>query len=385
MRVLITGGAGFIGSRTALALARAGHQPVILDNLLPQIHTNTSENSPIWRLVRERFETIVGDVRDQNAVERAVATCDAVIHLAAETGTGQSMYEVRRYCDVNVSGTATLLEAVSAYRDRVQRFVVASSRSIYGEGSYDCAEHGLVTPDAREPEAMARGEFEPRCPQCGREIEVRPTAEDASLKPASIYAVTKLSQEQMVSALCPSLGVPWTAFRYQNVYGPGQSLHNPYTGILSVFSRVMVQGGSIEIFEDGFESRDFVFIDDVVAANVAAIVAPTSVQGSFNVGTGAPVSVRQVVETLARNYGFTGPILTSGRFRAGDIRHNFADVSKLAEVMGLRASTSFEAGIKQFCEWAGKELANGVSDQQGYAHSLAELTSRGLLSGGPSL
>jgi len=381
MLVLITGGAGFIGSRTALALRARGHDVRILDNLHPQIHTADPQNSPTWRLVADQFPSVIADINDRDAVSRALDGCEAVVHLAAETGTGQSMYEIERYVRTNIGGTAILLEQIMARAQTFKRVVVASSRSIYGEGAYRCPTHNVVTPQPRTTERMRAGRFEVSCPLCDGEVELIPTTEAAAVSPASVYAVTKLSQEQLVAATCTAAAVPWLALRYQNVYGPGQSLNNPYTGVLSVFSRLMLAGSPVEIFEDGKESRDFVYIDDVVAANVAAVEAPPQITGSLNVGSGVATPLEILVNQLAKNYGYSGDVRVSGRFRAGDIRHNVADVSQLAKRLGLSSRTTFSQGIAEFCRWVKEELAASTAEKSdgGYQHSLAELEARGLI------
>jgi dTDP-L-rhamnose 4-epimerase len=381
MRVLVTGGAGFIGSRTALRLLELGHDCVVLDSLHPQIHSEEPDRSPTWRAVRSACKTVVADVRDENALEQALQGCDAVLHLAAETGTGQSMYEVGRYASVNATGTASLLDLVSRQRERVQRFVVASSRSVYGEGSYDCPDHGILTPDSRTLSDIRNHGFEPLCPHCRGALSLRPTGETAALRPASVYAITKLAQEQLTAVVCGAINVPWFALRYQNVYGPGQSLKNPYTGVLSIFSRLMRQQADLEIFEDGLESRDFVYIEDVVEANIAALSAPAGSSGIANVGSGAGTSINRLVELLGAQYGYQGKVTITGRYRLGDIRHNIAATDAAARFLGIRARVAIEEGVGKFCEWAGEELATEPQGQDaGYRRSLAELESRGLIS-----
>jgi dTDP-L-rhamnose 4-epimerase len=384
MRILITGGAGFIGSYTARALRAAGHAVTVLDNFSPQVHTADRGRSFTWTAIRDDVELVEGDIRDAALLARVVPGFDAILHLAAETGTGQSMYDVDRYCEVNVGGTARLLETLVRQRGRVRRLVVASSRSIYGEGAYRCPEHGIVYPQARRVADMERGQFEPSCPVCTAAVSVAPTPEDAILRPASVYAVTKLSQEQLTLAIGNSLGIAATALRYQNVYGAGQSLHNPYTGILSIFSREMLAGRPIEIFEDGAESRDFVHVEDVARVNAALLQDERATGMALNVGSGRATTVLEVAEALAAAYATSSPIRVSGRFRAGDIRHNLADLGLLRRETGLEPAVAFAGGIRAFASWARAQLAApdaGSSD--GYARALGELEARGLM-GGPS-
>lgn len=379
MKVLITGGAGFIGRRTAAALASQGDTVTMLDSFSPQIHGDPAGHDGLVADLAAQGEVIRGDVRDLALLKELTTRHDAVLHLAAETGTGQSMYDIVRYNDVNVTGTAALLEAATAPGSQVERIVVASSRSIYGEGAYHCAVHGLVYPQERTAAAMDQGDFDPHCPVCDGPLTVAHTPENAPLTPASVYAVTKLAQENLVLTVARARDLSAHALRYQNVFGAGQSLSNPYTGILSIFSREMLHGRPIEIFEDGLESRDFVHVDDVVRANCAALAA-TGVR-SLNVGTGVGTSVNTVTAELARLLGYEGDIRISGRYRAGDIRHNIADVGQLENALGLRCTIDFKTGLEEFVTWAKVELTRGV-DSDGYVRSLAELADRGLMKGG---
>lgn len=379
MRVLITGGAGFIGSTTALQLLERGHQVTVLDNFLEQIHGASPDQSYLWQRIADRVTLCKADIRDEATVHAAVAETDAVLHLAAETGTGQSMYAIKRYVDVNVGGTAVLLEAIQARRTPLSSLIVASSRSVYGEGAYRCPTHGIVYPGARNEADLEMGRFDPACPVCGGALAAAATSETAPLVPASVYATTKLAQENMCLNIGAASGIQMFAFRYQNVYGAGQSLHNPYTGILSIFSREMLAGRPIEIFEDGLESRDFVHVDDVARANVLAIESSVGGQHIVNVGTGRAISVADVARTLAEAYGYTGKISVSGRYRAGDIRHNFSDNHQLGALLDFAPSIGFQEGIRSFCAWVPSALpADSGSD---YRKSLEELEERGLMRG----
>lgn len=379
MKILITGGAGFIGSRTAEQLAAAGHIVTALDTLSPQIHGDDANGSPTFRAVSAVAEVIKGDVRDRHMMFDLVPQFDAILHLAAETGTGQSMYDVIRYNDVNVMGTAILLEALVADPGRVRRLVIASSRSVFGEGAYACAAHGTVYPGERDLAALKQGRFEPACPVCAEPLTAIATHEDAPVDPASVYAVTKLAQEQLMLAMGHARGVPTIALRYQNVYGPGQSLNNPYTGILSIFSREMLAGRPIEIFEDGLESRDFVHVDDVAKANVAALTTDLSGVHVTNIGTGIATNVIDLVHALARLLDYDGDPRISGRFRAGDIRHNFADISRAAQLLGWTPMIGFDEGLAGFAAWVRGALAE-TDGSSSYVASLQELETHGLIS-----
>ena len=382
MRVLITGGAGFIGSATARALARSGHRPVVLDSFSAQVHGEGADRAAA--ALAGTAEVVRGDVRDRDVVASLVSRADAVVHLAAETGTGQSMYEITHHTDVNVGGTAVLLEALTTTNHPVRRIVVASSRSIYGEGSYRCEVDGTVHPPGRDDEAVRAGRFDPVCPVCGRDVVMVPTSETAALHPASVYAATKLAQENLVLAIARARGLSAYALRYQNVYGPGQSLSNPYTGILAIFAREMLAGRPIEIFEDGAESRDFVHVSDIAELNVAALTAPGRDVRSVNVGTGRAVAVSEIAALLGRELGFRGAISVSGRSRAGDIRHNRADIGLAGRLFDFEPRVGIEEGLAEFCRWAREVLATEDSaGPDGYRASLAELEARGLMTPTP--
>lgn len=373
--ILITGGAGFIGSNLALKLLSKGYQVRILDNLSPQIHGDSPETtSPLYNSIRNQVDFILGDVTNKMNIEEAIQDQDVIIHLAAETGTGQSMYEIKKYCDVNVGGTALLLDILANNKHKIQKFIVASSRAIYGEGKYNCAKHGIVYSDVRSEIDMQKGDFECKCPFCGTRVDLLPTCEESKIHPTSIYGITKQNQEQMVLTIGKSTGIPVVAFRYQNVYGPGQSLSNPYTGILSIFSTQIRNGNNINIFEDGKESRDFVYIDDVVDATILGLEKDEANNQVFNVGADKPIDVLTVAETLRRNYKSEVKINITGNYRVGDIRHNYADLSKIISKLNYTPSFSFEKGLEYFCNW--------VSEQEilkdNYISSIVELKERGL-------
>jgi len=374
-KILITGGAGFIGSRLTAQLAAKGHTVRVLDNLSPQIHGPAPEASPLYRSILGKAEFMRGSVTDPAALAQALDGMDTVVHLAAETGTGQSMYAIRHYSEVNVGGTALLLDLIANKPFPVRKLVVASSRAIYGEGKYACREHGDVYPGSRSAADMEKKDFEVHCPRCGLPAEMRPTDEDSALRPASVYGVTKLTQEQLTLTVGAALGISALAFRYQNVYGPGQSLSNPYTGILSIFSTRIRNGSGINIFEDGRESRDFVYIDDVVAATEKGIEAQGPLVGAFNVGSGEATDVVAVTDKLQELLGRKVPVQVTGQFRIGDIRHNVADLAKARSVLGYAPATGFAEGLGRFVDWVKSERVQA----DGYENSLAELRKKGLL------
>ena len=372
--VLITGGAGFIGSNLALALLARGHAVTVLDCLAPQIHGENPESSPLYRSIAGKVTFVKGDVTSRDDLLKVLPGIDTVVHLAAETGTGQSMYAIRHYAEVNVGGTALLLDLIANEKFPVRRLVVASSRAVYGEGKYACAEHGVFHPGARADRDMAEGRFDPPCPACGKPLEMRPTDETSALQPSSVYGVTKLTQEQLVLSVGKALGISAVAYRYQNVYGPGQSLSNPYTGILSIFSTRIRHGKPINIFEDGKESRDFVYIDDVVAATILGIEHPEPLVEVFNVGSGVATDVITIAETLQRHLDGTSEISVSGQYRAGDIRHNIADLDKVRRVLGFSPRVGVDEGLRRFVAWVKGEPV----EADRYEESLEELRKKGL-------
>ncbi len=353
-QILITGGAGFIGSHlTRLALA-AGHSVRILDNLSPQIHGEGADFVP-----PAGAEFIKGDVTVRRDLVGALQGIDTVIHLAAETGTGQSMYEIDRYYRVNVQGTAILLDILANEATTVRNIVLSSSRSVYGEGAYlcnECAPGGRrCYPAARPPAQLAAHDWSPKCPSCGSNVAETATREDDRLAPASIYAATKLAQEEMIRIAATAQGMSFAILRFQNVYGEGQSLQNPYTGILSIFSTRIRLGLSLPVFEDGAETRDFVHVEDVVGAVLRFVETPV-VQGvTVNVGYGEPTSIMQVAQLLCKLMGSPVEPHVSAQYRVGDIRHNFADIAALEQASGFRPGIPLEQGLSRFCDWVGTQ------------------------------
>jgi dTDP-L-rhamnose 4-epimerase len=375
VRILITGGAGFIGSNLAQRLLREGHAVTVLDTLSPQIHgDNPERTSPLFTSIAGRVRFVRGSVCDQTVLCDCLHAQDAIVHLAAETGTGQSMYEIRRYSEVNVGGTALLLDRLANHAHEVRRMVVASSRAIYGEGKYRATDGTVVYPEARRAEDMQAGRFEPLCPRTGEPMQFLPTDEESKIHPSSVYGITKQNQEQMVMTVCPTLGIAPVALRYQNVYGPGQSLKNPYTGILSIFSTRILNGNPVHIFEDGKESRDFIFIDDVVEATCLALFRREVAGQVFGIGSGVATDVLTVANTLVRSLGRNVPVAVTGAFRVGDIRHNVADLSKARRLLGFTPRVGFAHGIERFASWVQtQEVAADSYDQ-----SIKELAAKGL-------
>lgn len=369
MDVLITGGAGFIGLHLTCALLAAGHAVTLLDNLHPQVHFTRlpPKNLP------ETAELIVADVRDRQALSLAVTRADAVYHLAALTGVGQSMYKVADYTNVNVGGTATLMDILANEKHHVQRLILASSRAVYGEGAYECAACGQVVVTGRERARLAIGVWEPVCPHCGAFVQSRPTPESHTLVPNSVYAATKLAQEHLARCVGAAYDLPVVILRYFNVYGPGQSLSNPYTGILSIFFSQLQNGKRVEIYEDGLESRDFVHVSDVVQANLLALERPEAAGQTINVGSGQATSVLEIARQMARLVGRSDNLYVSGRFRVGDIRHCYADMTQAQRLLGYSPQVTLQAGLADFLQWASAQKAHdqsGLAEQELLEHGL---------------
>ncbi|NOT90687.1 NAD-dependent epimerase/dehydratase family protein [Ferruginibacter sp.] len=374
--ILITGGAGFIGSNLALALIEKGCTITVLDNLSPQIHgDNPAVTSPLYLSIKDKVKFINGTVASKTDWLKAIADNEVIVHLAAETGTGQSMYLIEKYIQVNVGGTALMLDILANENTSVKKVVVASSRAIYGEGKYIGQNNIAFYPEQRNKKELEAGNFEVTVPGYDGGLQLVATDEDSKIHPTSVYGITKQNQEQMVMTVCTALNIAPVAFRYQNVYGPGQSLSNPYTGILSIFSTQIKNNKGINIFEDGKESRDFVFISDVVNATVLGIEKEEANGQVFNVGTGVATTVMEVASTLIANYKIDVPLNISGNYRVGDIRHNYADITKIKTLLGFTPSVNFEAGITQFTAWVnGQQIGESK-----YENSLNEMKAKGLM------
>ncbi len=372
--ILITGGAGFIGSNLALKLIEKGYVVTVLDCLSEQIHGQQPEvNSPLYLRIKDKVHFIKGNVTSAEDWKKALEGQDAIVHLAAETGTGQSMYEVQKYVDVNISGTALMLSVLVDGDYPVKKVVVASSRAIYGEGKYLSTNLGAVYPNHRTSKELGKGNFEVTYPNA-EGLEVVATDEESKIHPSSIYGITKQNQEQMVLTVCPPMGIAAVVFRYQNVYGPGQSLTNPYTGILSIFSTQIKNGNGLTIFEDGKESRDFVYIDDVVDATIVGLENSAADNKIFNVGTGVATSVLTVANELIKNYKIEVPITISGNYRLGDIRHNYADLTKIESQLGFKPKVDFQQGLQKFTDWVNTQKIQ--IDR--YQKSIDEMKAKGL-------
>jgi dTDP-L-rhamnose 4-epimerase len=367
MRTLVTGGAGFIGSHLVAALVARGDDVVVLDALESQVHEGTEPDLP------DGVELIVGDVGDVEAADRALEGVDRVVHLAAAVGVGQSQYEIDRYVRVNTMSTATFLERMVLAESRPKRLVVASSMSIYGEGEYECPEHGRVAPTPRSDEQLLAREWEAKCPTCRAELRPVPTTEAKPLIPTSVYAITKRDHEELCLVVGCAYEIPAVALRFFNVYGPGQALSNPYTGVAAIFASRLLNGRAPVIFEDGEQSRDFIHVSDIVEGILLALESDAAVGRALNLGTGRVTTIREIAAVLGRGLGVDlEPELTT-QYRSGDIRHCFADTTAAAEVLGFRAAVSLEDGMRDLCRWlADQEAVDRVE------RATLELAARGL-------
>lgn len=374
--ILITGGAGFIGSNLALKLIEKGYNVTVLDNLSKQIHGENPEvNSFLFARIKDKVKFIKGCVTSKDDWKKVIYDQNVIVHLAAETGTGQSMYQIEQYTTVNIGGTAIMLDLLANTSHSVKKVVIASSRSIYGEGKYWSNEISReVYPKHRTDDFMIKGDFEVKYDKLSEPLQLLATDENSKIHPSSVYGITKQNQEQMIMTVCPTLNIAAVAFRYQNVYGPGQSLLNPYTGILSIFSTLIRNGKPINIFEDGKESRDFVFIDDVVDATVLGIEKEEANNQVFNVGTGTATDVVTVANELIKNYNIEVEVNISGSYRLGDIRHNYADLTKITKFLGFKPQYEFKDGIKKFTDWV---LTQEIKESK-YEDSISEMKAKGL-------
>lgn len=373
-KILITGGAGFIGSNLALKLIGKGYDVTVLDNLSKQIHGDDPENtSLLYQSIVGKVTFIKGSVTSATELTAAIKGQDVIVHLAAETGTGQSMYQIAHYTNVNIGGTALLLDILANTPTQIKKVIIASSRAIYGEGKYWSEELGFVYPGHRNDSDMKAGNFNVNYPGSVTPLKPVPTDEESKIHPSSLYGITKQTQEQMIMTICPTIGIIPVAFRFQNVYGPGQSLANPYTGILSIFSNLIRNNKEINVFEDGKETRDFVFIDDAIEAIILGIEADEANNEVFNVGTGVPTDVTTVVNELLANYGNEVLVKISGNYRLGDIRHNFADITKISAKLGFKPAVDFKTGIKQFAKWVNTQAVIAGK----YEQSIQEMKEKG--------
>jgi len=371
MNVLVTGGAGFIGSHLVDGLVARGHNVTILDNLDPQVHPGSEP--PAYLNKDARF--LQADVRDPGPLQELVRTSEVIFHKASAVSVGQSQYEVAKFVSVNSTGTAILLDILANEKHNVKKLVVAASMSSYGEGVYACDSCGTVRPPLRSTEQLALGDWQPKCPACSNPVAPCPTSEEAALNSNSIYAITKKNQEEMCLLIGKTYGIPVVSLRYFNVYGTRQSLSNPYNGVAAIFTSRIKNDRPPVIFEDGMQTRDFVSVRDLVEVNLLCMETDKADGAILNVGSGRPVAIRHVAEQLAHAYGKKIEPEITLRFRKGDVRHCYADTSRLKKVLGYEPRVSFEQGIEELVEWSRNTEAQDLFDQ-----AKAELEARDLAS-----
>ena len=375
MRVVVIGGAGFIGSHLVDALVECGHQVRIVDSLDPQVHPTGLPPS----FLNPAAEFVHQDILDIDGLARALEDANAVYHLAGAVGVGDSMYRIRHYTEVNLEGSSNLLEILANSRHAVRKVILASSVTVYGEGKYSCPRHGVAFPSLRLPEQVARREWELTCPErdggvpCALPLEPLPTDEGKPLAPQSIYAITKRAQEELFLAVGRSYGIPATVLRYFNVVGPRQAISNPYTGVAKNFALEMAAGNAPVIYEDGRQTRDFIHVSDVNQANLLALANPEADGQIFNVGTGCPTTISELAHTLSTRLGRKIPLEPSGKYRIGDVRHCFADISKAQQLLGFAPRVFFPDGLDNLLP---DRLSAGVGVS---AKAHAELQDRGLI------
>lgn len=374
-KILITGGAGFIGSLLAKKLAFLGNRVVVLDNLSKQIHGERpiQTSYTFKNVIHSNIEFVEGDIKNLDLLKKLVKDCNIIYHMAAETGTGQSMYEISKYSEVNIHGTSLLFQAISDTKDhKIEKIIYASSRSIYGEGKYENSEGKIFYPDHRQLEKLKKGDF-----GIYNEKELLkpiPTDEDSKIHPSSFYGLTKYIQEKIIHTLSKQFDIIPISLRLQNVYGEGQSLINPYTGIISIFSSLLMANDEINVFEDGFESRDFIHVEDVVEAFILMKSELVDSEKIYNVGFGKEISVLEVAETLKKLFDSKSKINISGAFRVGDIRTNFADISKITDELSYKPKIEFNEGISRFVKWVKSKEKQSISLKE----SLNEMKGKGL-------
>lgn len=367
-RVLITGGAGFVGSHLADALLQRGHHVRVFDVLTPQVH-----GAGIPPYLSREVELQQGDMRDMDKLGRAVSSMDVIFHLAAAVGVGQSMYEIAHYMGANTQGTANLLQVLLETGNRLEKLVVASSMSIYGEGKYRCGQCGEQAPPCRTPEQMRQHRWELDCPRCGDVLMPVPTDESKPLQCTSIYALSKKDQEEMTLLYGRTYGLPVVALRYFNIYGPRQALSNPYTGVCAIFAARLLNGNAPLIFEDGLQVRDFVSVHDVVAANLLAMEPHAADGMALNIGSGQASTIEKVAASLGQVLEKNVPAEITGKSRAGDIRHCFADVAAAKRALGYEPRVSFSAGMAELAQWLVSQRADDRA-----AEAVRQLRSFGL-------
>jgi dTDP-L-rhamnose 4-epimerase len=354
-RVLVTGGAGFIGSHLVDALIERGYRARVFDNLEPQVH---GKGKKVPEYLNRNIEFIKADIREKKKLREALKNIDVIFHLAAALGVGQSMYEIERYISINCGGAANLLDILANEKYRVEKIIIASSMSLYGEGAYYCRNcEKEVSPDLRSRDQLARHKWELTCPACSQPLASIATREDKPLFPSSIYAISKRDQEEMFMNVGRAYNIPTVALRYFNIYGSRQALANPYTGVAAIFSARILNHNPPLIFEDGLQSRDFVHVNDAVEASILALEKGEADYQIFNVGSGKQLTILEVANILGEKLGFAREPKILNKFREGDVRHCFADISKIRSSLGFAPEVEFEEGLADLVEWVKRQRA----------------------------
>ncbi len=358
MKVLVTGGCGFIGSHLVDRLVNDGYRVKVYDLLEPQVHHGKEPE-----YLNKNAEYIFADIRDKDSLKKAIRGVEVIFHLASQVGVGQSMYQIEKYTSHNLIGTAVLLDVLVNTKNKVKKLIVASSMSIYGEGTYKCKNCGVVYPQERDQKQLKKKDWELYCPNCNKKIKPIPTAEDKPLYPSSIYASNKRVQEEMCLIVGKAYKIPTVALRYFNVYGPRQSLSNPYTGVAAIFLSRVKNNKPPLVFEDGKQSRDFIYIDDLITANILAMKNSQADYEIFNVGSGKPTRIIEIAYTIISLLGSDVGVKVLNRYRIGDIRHCYADISKIRNVLGFEPRIKFGEGMRRLISWAESEKAIDLTDK----------------------
>ncbi len=346
--ILVTGGAGFIGSYIVDLLIEKGYNVIIIDNLEPQVHGN-EQTLPDYLNPAAKFRK--KDVRVQEDLAEAIAEVDAIFHQAAAVGVGQSMYQVSKYTHSNTLGTANLLDVLVNKEHNIKKLIVASSMSIYGEGRYICEDCGSVSPDLRSTEQMKKKEWELRCPKCNKLVKPAPTDEEKPLNPTSIYAMSKRHQEEMCLLIGKTYGIPTIALRYFNVYGPRQALSNPYTGVVAIFSSRILNGNQPIVYEDGNMKRDFIHVKEIARANLLALTSNNADYRAYNIGTGTYVTIKDLAKLILEIYNSNISPVISDKFRIGDVRHCYADISLAKKYLEFTPKIKLTEGLRSLLQW----------------------------------
>ena len=368
MRILVTGGCGFIGSHLVDRLIQDGHDVKVYDFLEPQVHGN---RRPAY--LNEEAEYVYADIRDKEKLKKSIKGVEVIFHEASQVGVGQSMYQIEKYVSHNSYGTAVLLDLIVNSKNKIKKIIAASSMSIYGEGAYKCKTCSVVYPQLRQEKQLKKKDWDMKCPHCGRNVADMPTPETKPLFPTSIYSTSKRCQEEMCLVVGISYKIPTVALRYFNAYGPRQSLNNPYTGVCAIFLSRIKNNHQPLIFEDGLQSRDFIYVSDIVEANILAMEKKQADYGFFNVGSGEPHSILEIAQKSVQLYGKKITPKIMNKYRAGDIRHCYADTTKITSKLEFFPKVGFEKGMRLLFEWSQNQEAVDLTYK-----AQVELKKRGL-------